>query len=92
MSKIKNNVELKNLEILGVDAKISKLLMSNIEGDFLLGWELVKDHPNCEYIRAYCKGSTNVIRGLEDYFDEVALKYYDAREHKYIFGDIIIKR
>lgn len=88
MKKITNQVNIENLNVLDVTPNISKLLMSEYEDDFLLGWELVEDHPNCEYIRAYCKGATNIISGLD--WSKYS-HYYNYKEAKYTFGDIIIK-
>lgn len=86
-----NHIRLEPLKILGVEPRIAKLFMSKNVQDFLVAWELVTDHPNCDYIRAYCKGCTNIVPGLEDYWDEKAKYYYNDSTWVYTFGDITIK-
>lgn len=88
---MRNQVKLESLKILEVDDNICKLLMSEDETNFLVGWELVENHPNCMYIRAYCKGRTPQVEGLEGYFEREGKPYYDERNHTYVFGDIKIK-
>ncbi len=86
-----NNSKIEDLEVLGVNPNISKLLTSKIERDFLIGWELIRDHSNCEYIRAYCKGMTATVKDLDYYWSEQALRYYNVDTRCFTFGDIIIK-
>lgn len=88
--KISNCIRANALEKLGVTGVIAKLFMSKDSEDFLIAWELIEDHPNCKYIRVYCKGKTSEIPELRGYFDKEAGMYYNLENGQYKFGNIVI--